>query len=74
MANMITGIGIPGFLLLEMLKTVCTRTALTPWKNFNKTLKESFVNKSQVFSRVSANTMKECVCVAGQGKNEFLHR
>jgi hypothetical protein len=58
----------PGFLLLELLITVCTCTAVTPWRNFNKTLKESFVNISQVFSRVSTNTMKECVCVAGQGK------
>jgi len=37
-------------------------------EKLNKTLKESFVNKSQVFSRVSANMMKERVCVAGQGK------
>jgi len=42
--------------------------AVTPWRNFNNTFKESFVNVSQVFSRVSTNTMKECVCVAGQEK------
>jgi hypothetical protein len=44
-----------------------------PGKNFNKTLKESFVNISQVFSRVSANTMKVCLCCR-PGKNEFQHR
>jgi hypothetical protein len=64
MVTMVTGICIPRFLL----KTVYTPTALTPWKNFNKTLEESLVNTSQVFPRMSANTMKESVYVAGKGK------
>ena len=46
MTNQITGTCIPGFLLPEILKTVCTGTTVTPWKYFNKILKGSFVNIS----------------------------